>query len=373
MIRKAITINSFGLTNDVQLLLTFVDLSNDQLWRSQFPVAWKVVHFASDTTLRTPTVAPYFQGTASVIYESQLAVSSAQIESGNIVSAATYKAASLGDIWSLTFSNNTYKLALDSRGTSNIVNVLNATGSRSNIGFGFIVNNSINVALVQKNVGNTNVAKFLFTPRLRIYATSNFVENEVLTSEVVSPLLWDQNLLALGSQTTLGLYENADGSYVIRTLNAFDASAAATSSPVIAELSLPGGGTWKFFNTPATTDVSGIPTSSSFAYDTIPQQPQQSRPTTVDVYAVVYLNDAVNPRTFSEWIKVVLSEYKVSVTPTQGNAALFNVTITGPTTKHVEAALRSKVLQQVAGDVEVIDVVVVAQHTPTKSVASPKW
>jgi len=248
-IRKAITINSFGLTNDVQLLLTFVDLTNDQIWKTQFPVAWKVVHFASDSFLRTPTVAPYFQGTASVIYESQLAVSSAQVQSGNIVTAATYKAASLGDTWSLTYSNNTYKLALDSTGTSNVVNVVNDTGSRSDIGFGFIVNNNINLALVQQRVGNTNVAKFLFTPRLRIYATSNYVENEVLTSEVVSPLLWDQNLLALGNQTTLGLYENPDGSYAIRALNSFDGSAAATSSPIIAELAQPGGGTWKFFNT----------------------------------------------------------------------------------------------------------------------------
>lgn len=62
---------------------------------------------------------------------------------------------------------------------------------------------------------NTNSVDAVFTPMLSVYATSDYQQTELITGEIVSPVLLNQNLAYLPLEQVYTLKRNPDGSYII--------------------------------------------------------------------------------------------------------------------------------------------------------------
>jgi len=186
-------------------MLTFNDPDNHKIFKTQFPTAWKVLHFA-----------PSAHGVANITYKSQLAVAGVEVDASNIVTPTTWENAGPGDEWSLTYADSTYGLKQDvAGGGKGTVNVTNKTGGPSPIAIGFNKSDDLNILMVETGVGNTQTAQFDFHPVLTAYATSNFQETQLITAQVVSPVLWSKNVVSLDLHTNLTLVQNADGSYTL--------------------------------------------------------------------------------------------------------------------------------------------------------------
>jgi len=210
-ISKTLVVNASGLDRDLNILFAFSDPNNDQLYHTQFPTAWKVAYFSKG-----------LNNIFSATYVAQYAVGAIQLVNGNLVTPTVWTDTTPGDNWSLTFTNNTYHLTLtkpgDPANTNVPITALNNTGGPNPIAIGFDNNGSFNIALTQNSVGNSQTARFLFTPVLNAWVVSDFVQNQVLSSEILSPPLWGANginLLSLGPITTFNFVQNPDGSYNI--------------------------------------------------------------------------------------------------------------------------------------------------------------
>jgi hypothetical protein len=98
------TVKAKGLSRDTQLLLTFIDPNNTQLFQTQFPTAWRVIYFAKGNHNSVP-----------LTYTSQLAIFGGSITQSNLVTPTTWADVSMGDVWTANYTNNTYQLNLEKR------------------------------------------------------------------------------------------------------------------------------------------------------------------------------------------------------------------------------------------------------------------
>lgn len=202
------TVAANNLSRDAQLLLTFIDPSNKKLFVEQFPIAWKVIYFAKGN-----------HNTVRLTYTAQLAVFGATIGQGNLVTPTTWSDVTMGDNWSIDFTNNTYQLKLVSGADPNqpttITNVQNVSKGLLNLGCGFDDKDNLNPVIVSA-VGATNFFQFDFHPVLQAYVTSQYTETQMISSNVVSPLLWSQDLTGVMNGSVLTLTENPNGSYTLK-------------------------------------------------------------------------------------------------------------------------------------------------------------
>jgi len=210
-ISKTLQVSASGLDRDLNILFAFADPNNDQLYHTQFPTAWRVAYLSKG-----------LNNIFSATYIAQYAVGAIQLVNGNIVTPTVWTDAAPGDLWNFTFTNNTYHLDLSKAGDPNNTNtpitVLNSTGGPNPIAVGFDNSGSFNIALEQNSVGNSQTARFLFTPVLNAWVVSDYVQNQVLSSEILSPALFGQaglNLLSLTPVTNFKFVQNPDGSYAI--------------------------------------------------------------------------------------------------------------------------------------------------------------
>ena len=70
-------------------------------------------------------------------------------------------------------------------------------------------------ATLMKPVRNTNTVDAVYTPMLSTYVTSDYEQTEIITGEIVSPVLLNQNLANLPPEQMYTLKRNPDGSYAI--------------------------------------------------------------------------------------------------------------------------------------------------------------
>lgn len=210
-VSKTIVVSAGGLDRDLNILFAFSDPNNDQLYHTQFPTAWKVAYLSKG-----------LNNIFSATYVAQYAIGAVQLVNGNIITPTVWTDAAPGDNWNLTFSNNTYHLDLSKPGdpsnTNSPITVLNSTGGPNPIGVGFDNSGNWNIALEQNSVGNNQTARFLFTPVLNAWVVSDYVQNQVLSSEILSPPLFGVkglNLLSLTPVSNFKFAQNPDGSYTI--------------------------------------------------------------------------------------------------------------------------------------------------------------
>lgn len=65
------------------------------------------------------------------------------------------------------------------------------------------------------NNRNTNSVEAVFTPTLSAYATSDYQETQLITGEIISPVLLKQDLALLPDTQLYNILKNPDGSYSI--------------------------------------------------------------------------------------------------------------------------------------------------------------
>jgi hypothetical protein len=192
-----------SVVDPVSLLLTF-DKITDTNVPAMNQIAWRVLNFGGPGQ------------TASAQYQQNLFVCNTQISTGNLVYASAYKVLALGQESTLQKSGAGYAWTNPAAGNAGLLTGINDSGVYQNIGVGTLNGSEPDPLLVWSNVGNGNNVQALFTPVLSIFATAQYQQTELITGEIVSPVLWNKNLALLPmSITDLTLSQDSSGTYSI--------------------------------------------------------------------------------------------------------------------------------------------------------------
>ncbi|KAG1729036.1 hypothetical protein EDB19DRAFT_2042425 [Suillus lakei] len=171
------------------------------------PVVWRVSTFGKS--------GPYQM---RATYKSQLAFTKPQVESGNIVGAATAVEINVGQQTTLTKDGQVFSFSAPIAGSSGFLRATNDAGLKEDIAIGFMSPGQLlpTPTLIFEGVGDDSNVTAQFTPILRAYVTSDYQETQILRGEIHSPMLWDEDLAALPETTTWNLTRDAaSGRYSI--------------------------------------------------------------------------------------------------------------------------------------------------------------
>ncbi|KAG1870503.1 hypothetical protein C8R48DRAFT_85395 [Suillus tomentosus] len=203
---KNLTFQSNDLGKDVTLMLAWSP-NVEGLYENVFPIVWKARKFAKSGPYR-----------ATATYTAQLAFARAQVENGQVVSAATSVNINNGEKTTLTEANDVYYFSTPQMGTSGILQAQNDTGSIQEIAVGFINKGDFmpTPVLYFSDVGHGSRVTAKFTPVLQAYITSDYEETSILRGQVDTPAIWSQDLTGLAQNTTWNLSHDANtGRYTI--------------------------------------------------------------------------------------------------------------------------------------------------------------
>lgn len=191
-----------SVTGPVTLMLTFDKI---QATPTLTQVAWRVLNFGGPGQFATAS------------YVQNLMFASVQVNDGNIVTAVADQVIGIGQETSLVPSGQGVIFTTPVQGPAGELTAINQTGTSQGLAVGFIGSNGFpNPLLVWQNVGNTNSVQAVFTPILSVYATAQYQQTQLITGEIVSPVLLNTNLATLPTQQVYTLYQNPDGSYTIK-------------------------------------------------------------------------------------------------------------------------------------------------------------
>ncbi|KAG0694826.1 hypothetical protein DFH29DRAFT_1005997 [Suillus ampliporus] len=203
---RHLTFQTKDLGKESTLLLTF-DGKMEGLYEKFYPVVWKISPFGK--------AGPYrMQAT----YTHQLAFSKAQVVNGKIVDAETCIEIKPSEKTTLTEENNVFQFSNPEKGVDGFFQAWNKTGLVQDIAVGFMNAGDFmpKPVLYFNDVGDSSNVTAEFTPILRAYITSDYQETAVLQGAIETPVIWEQNLGALGENTTWNLKrEPSTGHYKI--------------------------------------------------------------------------------------------------------------------------------------------------------------
>uniref|UniRef100_A0A8H8CF17 Uncharacterized protein n=1 Tax=Psilocybe cubensis TaxID=181762 RepID=A0A8H8CF17_PSICU len=173
---------------DITLLLMFEPPAAGKLYSDLFPTAWKVITF-SGTGINSATVtytaatgffAPQLHQTLSLVRHTGQRCTLAPNSNGQMNHITDAKT-----------------------GTAGVMQCTNVTPQPANIGIGFFnkAGNKMEPAILWQNVAKNATLSVQLTPRLKIYATTDYKTSQLITGDVESPLLFYQNLIGLAAHT----------------------------------------------------------------------------------------------------------------------------------------------------------------------------
>lgn len=176
---------SKDLGTESDLLLTFNDPAPNV--GDHYPVVWRVSTFGKEGIYQM--IATY--------YLNQHAFTKPQVEGVMIAgAAAAVDISGARQQTTLTKVDNIFEFSTPVEGTAAVIN---DTGETVDLTFGFHADGqSLPTPLVYfNNIKDGSKVTPQFSPRLRAYVTSEYKEGEILTGEIATPLLWEQDLAAL--------------------------------------------------------------------------------------------------------------------------------------------------------------------------------
>ncbi|KAG8965316.1 hypothetical protein FRC03_000700 [Tulasnella sp. 419] len=206
MATRTLNFYSYGLTEDVTIMLMFDPPNPERLFIDQWPIAWKVI------TLRKGSHCK-----ASVSYCARIAFSTAQVNKDNIVDCETWQEVSLGQTTTLAVGKNfTPSMA---GGNGRLMGLKNRTGDRATVGIGFVKGDLIHqryepTLLWTGGINNSNV-NVQFTPKLSAYVTKAYQSSELLRGEVETDSIWTQDLAVLEEVSGWNIIEDGTGNFMI--------------------------------------------------------------------------------------------------------------------------------------------------------------
>ncbi|EGN93640.1 hypothetical protein SERLA73DRAFT_189370 [Serpula lacrymans var. lacrymans S7.3] len=194
---KNLTFYAKNLGERVTLLLVFDKPFRDSELQGSpksYPIVWRVVDFAASG-----------EYSMQATYTSQYAALKPQVVNGIVVGASTFVDISYNQRTTLTDADGIFSLSLPETGTSNYIEIVNATKAIQDVALGFKDTRSPlpMPVLYIDNVAVNSSVKPQFTPILRAYVTTSteFKETYILKHPIVGKAVWEQDLAALDETT----------------------------------------------------------------------------------------------------------------------------------------------------------------------------
>ncbi|KAH9475592.1 hypothetical protein JR316_0012709 [Psilocybe cubensis] len=186
---------SNDLGKELDLLLMFEPPQVGKLYVDLFPVCWKVISFGA-TGL----------GSASVQYTADTGFFVPQNRSGNRVSASNAQRCQSGEKCALRTNankNGSYITKAVPSKAPKALQCVNETERPASIGIGFMneAGTKMEPALVWNNIAKDSTLSTELTPKLKIYAVSDYKETQLIRGDIESPLLFEKNLISLPNST----------------------------------------------------------------------------------------------------------------------------------------------------------------------------
>ncbi|PPQ81127.1 hypothetical protein CVT25_014784 [Psilocybe cyanescens] len=197
---RSLNFSSSELGKDITLLLMFEPPQNGKLFKDLFPVCWKVLSFTA-TGISAATVE-YTADTGFLVPQTQ---------SGNLVSASNaqrcqwltlQKTGQSCTLFTKEDESGNY-LTPAQEGDEGVLQCINKADRPAQVGVGFFnkAGSKIEPTLLWKDIAVGSTLAVELTPKLKIYAVNDYKATELIRGNIQSPLLFEQNLIALPSFT----------------------------------------------------------------------------------------------------------------------------------------------------------------------------
>jgi len=211
-VERTLNFNWSGLSQNTTILLTFNKLVKSQLTLKQNYVAWKVIE------ARAPN------GSATVHFTGRVGFAQSEMDDGQIVRGSTFIEVPLGSTTNLIEGPdhlNVFEQPVKDPQTGTLVKVKNNTSMRQSLSVGTFTNSSSGTlqyspAFYWGGVGTKLSIEADFHPTLMVFVGKEYRENQLITADLASDVLWTQNLASLSSTTSIDLVETAQGGFEIR-------------------------------------------------------------------------------------------------------------------------------------------------------------
>ncbi|KAH9475602.1 hypothetical protein JR316_0012719 [Psilocybe cubensis] len=190
---RSLNFTSSDLGRDVNLLLMFEPPKNGTLYKDLFPVCWKVLKFT-----------PSGISAARVEYTADSGLLVPQRDTGNLVAASNAQRCQTGQMCVMeTNDEGDNFLNPAVAGDPGVILCEFKTHRPSEVAFGLFnkAGNKIEPVMKWDGVGVGSTLAVQLTPKLRIYGMTDYQETELVRGEIRSPLLFEENLIALPNFT----------------------------------------------------------------------------------------------------------------------------------------------------------------------------
>ncbi|QRV94540.1 hypothetical protein RhiJN_22558 [Ceratobasidium sp. AG-Ba] len=202
MITKTLNIYGYDLREDTTIMLMFEPPDNEKLFKTHFPVVWKVITMPAGGHCK-----------ARVQYTARPAFGCAETDENYVVGNMAWEEIKSGIRSSISGEYFGRRRDSDEKGYSNHVIVCtNSTRKRANLSIGFVKGEGIDQrytpVLFWKGVGAGCKVSTQFTPVLNAYVTQAYKSSEMLRWETEVDPIWSCNLDELDDVTGWNLFED---------------------------------------------------------------------------------------------------------------------------------------------------------------------
>ncbi|KAG8741417.1 hypothetical protein FRC12_015683 [Ceratobasidium sp. 428] len=202
MTTKTLNIYAYDLREDTSIMFMFEPPNTSRLFKSEFPVVWKVVKLLSKGHYK-----------ATLRYTSRLAIGCVEADYENIVDSPAWVEVKHGftsDISEEYFGR--FKETGRKWEQSSHLICKNSTKRRANLSVGFVRGDGIEQrytpVMVWKKIGSGCAVSIEFTPILNAYVTRAYKTSELLPCETEVDPIWSCNLNELDEVTGWSFVED---------------------------------------------------------------------------------------------------------------------------------------------------------------------
>ncbi|KAH9475600.1 hypothetical protein JR316_0012717 [Psilocybe cubensis] len=200
------------LPKSYQLMLMFEPMAEGKVYTEMFPTCWKVLRLIKEVS-----------GVAKAIYTSDTGFMVPQTDCGNIICAGTARPCEMGQLCTvMTDNDGDNYLEQATTGAKGIIQCKVDSSLPATVAFGIFntEKTAFEPLFTWRDIPKGDKLSIKVTPVLKIYAVSNYQETEVVRSDVVSNLLFREDILNLPavSRWTVSVDSNTKSIQIARAL-----------------------------------------------------------------------------------------------------------------------------------------------------------
>ncbi|KAF9255530.1 hypothetical protein L218DRAFT_1008484 [Marasmius fiardii PR-910] len=199
------------LKKDVDIVLTFQAPTKEVLSHKQNMAAWKVAKLEKGGTTT---------GSFEAYYSARLGFCVAEIEEGNIISPRLPIEMKTGELTTLTDKPTRGWSFPPTKIQGNLMKAVNKTDMYQNISVGTVVDADEHGHIDLKptfnfNVGAGNTVEADFHPKLMMYANLGYQDNQLMSVDETTPIIWEAKLDELPKISKWNIVEKSQGGYEV--------------------------------------------------------------------------------------------------------------------------------------------------------------